>query len=520
MSASQHFSALKGREADIERMAFVATVVFAGATFWFSPRLPMTDLAQHAGQVAAWRDLLLGTSKWQPLLYLNYFTPYLVGYGLALLLSFILPVSAALTLLLTLAYYGFVAACVALRQRLGSDRRLDWLFIPGVFGYAYAWGLYTFLIAAPLGVLFVLLAHRYADRPTPALGIVLFLADLALFFSHGLVFLFANCIGGAFLLLRCRRLARLLHCPMWRPACCASSMRWSACASKPTRPASLLDITWDWDLGRLNFLIFSMGWPVGGIEADWNFGPLLLLALAAPWVLGARPNRLEPTALIPLLVTLLAWALVPLAAVSTWFLYQRFAVFLLPFYALIFRAPDPAAAGGVLRLIWLPVLCWAFLAVHAERLLAFATESAAFDEVLAVTQPGHRALGLILDPASAASGSITAYAHFPMWYQVEKRGFVDFNFAGFLPQIVRYRPEHVPPAFADRVWAWRPAKEFVWTQYQAGIYRYFFVRRKGGLAAGLFPDRAMRARPAEISRRLVGLRKRELSLGRQLKARA
>ena len=106
----------------------------------------MIDLAQHAGQVTLWRDLLLGTSKWQSFLYINYFTPYLVGYGLALPLSFVMPVSAALKLLLTIAYCGFVAACVAQRARLGGDRRLDWLFIPGFFGYAYALGFYTTLV--------------------------------------------------------------------------------------------------------------------------------------------------------------------------------------------------------------------------------------------------------------------------------------------------------------------------------------------------------------------------------------
>jgi hypothetical protein len=127
-------------EVEIERLAFVATVLFAGATFWFAPRLPMTDLPQHAGQVAVWHDLLLGTSPWQSLVYVNYFTPYLVGYGAALLLSFVMPVWAALNLLLAFAYYGLVAACVALRARLGGDRRLDWLFLPGFFGYAYSWG--------------------------------------------------------------------------------------------------------------------------------------------------------------------------------------------------------------------------------------------------------------------------------------------------------------------------------------------------------------------------------------------
>ena len=76
----------------------MASVVLAGATFWISPRLPMTDLAQHAAQVTLWRDLLLDTSKWQSFLYINYFTPYLVGYGLALPLSLVMPVSAVLKL--------------------------------------------------------------------------------------------------------------------------------------------------------------------------------------------------------------------------------------------------------------------------------------------------------------------------------------------------------------------------------------------------------------------------------------
>ena len=72
------------------------------------------------------------------------------------------------------------------------------------------WGFYTFLVALPFGLFFILLAHRYAERPTAVLGVALLLADVALFFTHGLVFLFANAIGGLFLLLAQRRLARLL----------------------------------------------------------------------------------------------------------------------------------------------------------------------------------------------------------------------------------------------------------------------------------------------------------------------
>jgi hypothetical protein len=156
-----------------------------------------------------------------------------------------------------------------LRERLGGDRRLDWLFIPGFFGFAYASGFYTFLLAAPIGMLVVLLAHRYAGRPTLAPGVVLFLTDLALFFSHGLVFLFANGIGGIFLLCRQPRLRRLL--PALLPYAAIAlvcvvyallNLRLESASS-----AGLPGIGWGWDLGRLYFPVFALGSPATDTQA-------------------------------------------------------------------------------------------------------------------------------------------------------------------------------------------------------------------------------------------------------------
>jgi hypothetical protein len=478
-----------GEKADLDRLAFVAAVVLAGATFWFAARPPMTDLPQHAGQVAVWRDLLLGTSKWQSLVYINYFTPYLVGYSLALVLSFVLPVSAALKLILTLAYYGFVLACVALRRRFGGDRRLDWFFIPGFFGYAYAWGFYTFLVAAPLGVLFILLAHRYADRPTPVLGASLFLADLVLFFSHGLTFLFANCIGGMFLLLKCRELARLLSAvlPYVAAGLCCVVYALVRLRVETGSVGELNIIIWRWDLSRLSFFIYSMASPMALVVADWRLGALVLLVVAAPLILGARLNRQDPTAFVPFAVTLLVWAVVPAAAMNTWSLYQRFAMFLLPSYAFIFR-PGASVDRGILSRLWLPVLCWTVLAMHTGRLMAFAKESTTFEEVLAATQPSHRALGLIFEPGSTATRNFGVYLNFPLWYQAERRGFVDFNAAGFVPQIVRYRFDRAPAAFMTPTWSWQSPTDFDWSRDGAQIYRYFFVRRSIPLPQGYFPS--------------------------------
>ena len=186
---------------------------------------------------------------------------------------------------------------------MGGDRRLDWLFIPGFFGYAYSWGFYTFLVAAPFGLLFILLAHRYADRPTPARGMVLLLADLALFFSHGLVFLFANVIGGVFLLLKQRSLAQLprvalpyVAIGLWCVVYALVRLRVETSAVGESFVTS-----WGWDRSRFNFLIFSIDWSIGeGFESNWSFGPLLLLMLAAPLVLGARRNRQDPTVVVRL----------------------------------------------------------------------------------------------------------------------------------------------------------------------------------------------------------------------------
>ena len=467
----------------ITRIAFLATVVFAGATFWFAPRPPMTDLAQHAGQVALLHGLLLGHSKWQSLVYINYFTPYLMGTLVAAPLMFVMSAASALKLVLTVAFFAFVAGCVALRRRLDGDPRLDWLFIPGFFGYAYALGFYPFLVAAPIGLLFILLAHRYAERPTWASGVVLFVVDLILFFSHGLVLLFASAIGGLFLLIKVRPVTRLMVAvlPYAAVGLCVVAYALIGMRVEGTASGDVLGIT-GWDPNQLNFAALSIGWPMGSIEIYRLVGPLLLLMAIGPFLLGgARLNRRDPTAFVPLALTLLCWGFMP-----AWQLLQRFALFLLPFYALIFRAPEPAVHRLVYR-FWLPLLCWVALGIHTERVLAFGRESAAFEDVLAAAEPGERALGAVFDPASPAAGQATAYLHFPMWYQADKGGFVDFSFAGFMQEMVRYRPDRMPPLFGTPEWAWNPKGGFDWARDRLSVYRYFFVRSTEPLPPGYFP---------------------------------
>ena len=155
----------------LSRILFALTVAWGASIVWLAPHPPMLDLPQHAGQLALLKQLLTGESPWAHLVQVNPFTPYMLGFALALPLSFVLPVAVALKLLLSLAYVAFVLVCVALRRHFGADARLDWLFVTSFFGFAFKWGFFTFVLTVPFGLWFILLVDRYALEGTVRRGL-------------------------------------------------------------------------------------------------------------------------------------------------------------------------------------------------------------------------------------------------------------------------------------------------------------------------------------------------------------
>lgn len=410
----------------------------------------MADLPQHAGQIALWRDLLTGSSKWQSIFYINLYTPYWLGNGLALLLSFIMPVTAAMKFLLMVACWAFVAASMLLRQRMAADPHLDWLFVCSFFGLAYAYGLVPFLIAAPVGMAFIVLAHGYAERPSPASGTLLCLVGLALYFSHGLTLVFASVIGVAFLLLKRRPFmaVTLAGVPyVFLAVVCVAYALLGHAFSASTSP---VPDTPQWP-GLFSVLKHLLFFPIGAPSLDRSLAPLVPLLLLVPLLAGCGVNWRHAAAFVPIAV-LLAWVVaIPESVGETWLIASRFTIFLLPFYALLFLAPRRAWAR------WMaPTLTWVFLIIHGERLVSFARESQSFEQVLAAATPGYRAQLVVPDWASQAAQNPMAYLSFPLWYQADKGGVVDFNFAYFPAQVVRFRSPQQPAE-----------------------HRYYFVRQTG-----------------------------------------
>jgi hypothetical protein len=434
------------------RIAFWITVLLAGGTVWFAPHLPLADLAQHAAQVALCHDLLLGTSKWQGLAEVNYFTPYWLGFGLALLLSFLVPVAAALKIVLMLSYWGFIAGAVLLRKRLDADPRVDWLSIMPFFGLGWLYGFFPFLAALPIGMAFIVLARSCAHQPTRGRALLLVMLGVLLFFSHGLVFVFAIVVGAAFLGLQRPSPAAVL------PYLLLGLLSLVYFVARPAA-TTVLATHADWlGLAGLSYVAF---FPMGSPAIDPLLAPLVPLLLAASVLLGARFNR-NKAAAVPIVVLLLWIVLVPETVMETYFVGSRFAVFFLPFVALLF-APAPAPGWRLLPIV---LLTWAALGVQAGRLLAFATESQAFEEVLAAAETGHRAQQQVLDMTSPAARTPMAYQNFALWYQAEKGGFVDFNFAAYPTQVVRFHDAKAQ------------------TGLPASAYRYVFVRSGAPPAVG------------------------------------
>jgi hypothetical protein len=452
---------------------------------WAPPKPPMVDLPQHAAQIAFLRDLALGRSPWAHDLRINLFTPYLIGYGLAFPLALVMPVAAAIKCVLTLAFAGFVGLALLIRRELGASPRLDAYYFLPFFGFSYGWGLYTFLVAAPVGLAFIWLSIRYTRWGGAGRAIGLAALGVAMIFTHGLVCLFASGVGLLMLVLRERKPIRLLarSWPFAAPIImCAVFL---LITRQPGSPGRLLPHI---DMGPLAGRIeFNLSGGFEGFVALWAMLASVLFA-AFPFLGGLRfsPRRESLAIFGPLLAILL---LAPVTLDWVGAIYPRFTLFLPPAYAWMFSdggpAPHDRIGGWVApRLPFLTaVIAAVVLAWHIVLAIAFANESRDFDAILARAAPGQRALALMFDQTSATGVNPSVYMHFPQWYGVEKQGFVDFTFAVYHPQIARLAAPP-SPVDADDTFQWSPHLD--WRRDDADRYRYIFVRSKTPPPASLF----------------------------------
>jgi hypothetical protein len=487
----------------------MAAALWGASLVWMTGHPPMVDLPQHAGQVALLRDLLFGDSPWADIVRINWLTPYLLGYGLALPLSLIMPAGTALKLLLTVAYLGFVALGIKLARHFDSDPRLDALLLVSFFGLAWSWGFVTFLITAPLVLAFVLMGSRYARNPSPPAALLIFGLGMLMLASHGLAFLFGWGVGALMLALELGRRPRVLL-PAFIPyaalvVACAGYFLFSRAleAQFPAPDLQLPSRAYSWT--RIVKVPLS---TIGAFREDVFLLPVALVLVAVPFLMGLRMRRNNWRAMVPLAVVSIFMLTIPAGAFDTYFLYERFGVFLLPAWAWAFPAER-----GVRHVGWprtrnavgssLLIVCCGFVLLHDSiRILHFGRDTEAVDAALRQLQPGARMLAMPFDAAAllreqpgarvwrpglgiVSPEAVNRYAHvhYAAWYQADSHGFADLNFAWFAPQIVRFRADRIPriaPGFE-----WKP-ESFNWHRHEGWRYRYFLV--SGPMPPGVFQD--------------------------------
>lgn len=478
-SIQHRLTSITGRPLD--RVALHATTMLAAGIFWLSPHPPMLDIPQHAGQVALLLDLLSDNPHWQDIFYINYFTPYLLGYGLWALLALIMPLGIALKILLMATFWGFVYSGCYLRKRCQADDRLDWLLLLAFFGFAFSWGFLTFLMAAALAMLYLAHVMQYSKAPDARTAIWLCIAGLALFFCHGLVFLLCMALGGLFAIGHARSFWGLVRRVLPYLVCAPLAITYyiSASSNPVTQESFSLEILWRWDINRVvQFFIL----PVSG-NATLMALVVGLLAMLAPYLIGSR-QRFHDMNWLPFAFIVVIWVCVPQFAMKTSMLYHRFSLFTLPFYILLFKRPEPVNTDSskgrhaiALLASWLlPLMTIAYLCLTATQFMVFAKESADFDHATQHVPDGQKVLSLPFDANSLATGDSQAYLHYASWYQAEHKGLVDFSFAWYMPQPVRFKigmQPKVKPIFTNRPWLLSELSDV------GSRYDYFFVRSSG-----------------------------------------
>ena len=475
---------LPGNTTSDQRAILLVIVASLVATIpvWLASFPPMVDLPEHAAQVALLRNLQNPGFSYADLFRVNWFTPYLFGYILMYALTPLFGIVGAAKFAVAIAVAGLPISTGLLMRETGADCYWALLTIPAMYGFSYGWGFLNFLVAVPVGLLFLVAAIRYTRRPTVRGAAFLALFSILLFFSHALTYLFFAAIAGLYALLETRNLQK------------------TAVAVCPVAATLPLALVWflrtKADPNAQSPVVWDLGWITPADPHTWGgrltglfprllglWSPLFCLIFGIalfvlPLLAGARLSR-RLSVWAPLAVCLLVIFCGPTGGHSGWALSQRFVVFALSFFVLGLEkspASRPAWRGAAIFLL----LAWMVIATSLT--LRYDAEAKGFNRIMSAMEPNQRVLSLMFVQHTKQFPA-PVFVHFPAWYSATKQGVVDMNFAVFPVALVRYKP--MLPSPDSTVSEWHP-ETFRWDQWRGDLYRYFIVHAPVDLGYKLF----------------------------------
>lgn len=459
---------------------FVAMLILAVAPLWIGGNLPMVDIPQHAAQIAALRELWAGNDLFVRAFEINWFTPYLLGYLLLYAVALLVPIMVATQIVVSIAVVSIPILTGSLLRAAQADERWKWLAIPASFSFAFYWGFLSFMVAVPVALLFLIRAIKFAREPSVRSGAMLAAFAIFLFFCHVIVLGFTSLVALGYVFGSSfkdpKRLA-LKMLPFTAPLPLIAGWLLITYENEPV--AQKAPVVYGPVLDRLLMLLIQ--------PAGWDsFSPVLCLLVTGsvvllPFIAGSSWSH-RPERWLPFALGLATFLSVPTFVLQAGYFYERLGIFLVPLWLMAWDA----GATSRRRFDWLGslvVVIW--ILSSTARFVTFARETESFRAILAQMEPGRTVAAMVVDRSSPLFAA-PVYTHFPVWYQATRAGIVDFNFADFYSQPVRYRAD-AGARLGERL-AWYPAL-FSWDYHGGAKYDYFLVRCPFDISPEIFKER-------------------------------
>jgi len=465
---------------------------------WLPAYPAMADLPQHAAQVAMLRELHSPNFAYAALFHVNWFTPYLFGYMLIYALAPLFGILAACKLAVSLYVVGIPLSTALLLSYANIDVFWAILSIPAIYGFTYQWGFLNFLIAAPVGILFLWFVLGFSKNMRARTAVCFAAAAIGLFFCHALICAFFGMCAVLCLLAEAKSFSKILKRILPLAAVVPVAALWMhrTLANPVTHRPIVWDLNWRDSVEsyytslsqELHFPSTSWGRITGffprllGDVPSWRCILIGAALFVLPFCAGMRLTK-KPSRWAPFLICIAVLLWCPHAVFGTDYVYQRFTMFAIPLFLFLLReSPVSPRRTNIVRTISLALVA-ALIASASIKAVIFSRQTKAFTQALAHVQPGQRALSLAFDHEDGVSIAPT-FLHFPQWYAAQKHGIADPSAAMMHPELVVFRPGKVPPAVLwDFEWA---PEQFNWDDYSGELYRYFVVRSKTDRGPSLF----------------------------------
>jgi hypothetical protein len=480
-------------------LMFVGLSVLMVAPIWQIRYLPFGDLPDHAGQIRAMMEF----DNYREVYRINWLTPYILSYLITMAFAKFMPVVIAIKVVLTLCLLAFPLAIAKMIRHLRGDRFWVISAFSIAYGYSFFWGFYGCFVGTAIAMYFLAHAVDYAKRPLKISSFARAAAfSFLAFAAHPIPWSFAVC-AAVLIVFMFDDLRTTIKKSMAFFSILPIVVFWLAKANRVNKYSPGLQVARGYieakifDIGRAFIASFheiidkhllSQRWDemfcqAIGRSAAPNFFWLCIFLLIWPVFFNGRV-RFVHRRWLPLGLVILLCLWMPYAMIDTFNVNNRYAVFLVPMFLLVFdRSPPgarakwrlvktPARLGAVLGAFGCAVY---MLADNARILQSFKKNDDDFRAILENMAPDKLVLTLDFDDRSELPiGS--AYLHFGSWYQAEKRGAALYNFSHDmmttnvpLRYVGRHRPIPVP---------WNP-HEFNWQKHRGWNFHYFLVRSEG-----------------------------------------